>query len=107
MKKKIWKGIRLRTVQWTRSKLREKIYGKTCRDFNKDNENVKCDVLLIPCGGKYTFNAKEAAEYTARIKPGIAIPTHYTDEPGRSGIPMTYKNELQRLDDGIKVEILI
>ena len=76
-------------------------------DANKDNENVKCDVLLIPCGGKYTFDAKEAAEYTAKIKPGIAIPTHYTDEPGRSGIPMVYQNELQRLDDRIKVEILI
>lgn len=81
------------------------IMGDT--DANEDNDNVKCDVLFIPCGGKYTFDAKEAAEYTAKIRPSKAIPTHYTDEPGKTEIPIIYKNELQRLNDSIKVEILI
>jgi L-ascorbate metabolism protein UlaG (beta-lactamase superfamily) len=35
------------------------------------------DILIIPVGGTYTINAKEAAEVTAQIEPGIVIPMHY------------------------------
>ena len=35
------------------------------------------DVLLIPIGGKYTVNAKEAAEIVRQIEPRIVIPMHY------------------------------
>ncbi|MFH0779382.1 MAG: MBL fold metallo-hydrolase [Parcubacteria group bacterium] len=41
------------------------------------------DVLLIPVGGKYTINAKEAAEVVRQIEPCIVIPMHYkTPETG-------------------------
>ena len=29
-------------------------------DANEDNIDVQCDILLVPCGGKYTFDIKEA-----------------------------------------------
>ncbi len=35
------------------------------------------DILLIPVGGTYTINAKDAAEIINQIEPGIVIPIHY------------------------------
>lgn len=46
-------------------------------DANEDNLKVKCDVALIPVGGKYTFDAVEAADFVNKIRPRAAIPTHY------------------------------
>jgi len=37
----------------------------------------KVDVLLIPVGGVYTIDGKQAAELVKQIKPRIAIPIHY------------------------------
>lgn len=34
-------------------------------------------VLLIPVGGTYTINAKQAKEYVDRIMPDVVIPMHY------------------------------
>jgi len=35
------------------------------------------DVLLIPVGGFYTINAKQAAEVVAQLSPRVVIPMHY------------------------------
>ncbi len=35
------------------------------------------DVLMIPVGGKYTLDAKEAADLVNQIEPRIVIPMHY------------------------------
>lgn len=40
-------------------------------------EDINCQIAMIPIGGTYTMNPKEAAEWVNRIKPEIAIPTHY------------------------------
>jgi len=37
----------------------------------------KVDILLIPVGGTYTINAKEAKEVVFQLKPAIVIPMHY------------------------------
>ena len=34
-------------------------------------------VLLIPVGGTYTIDAKQAKEYVDRIMPSVVIPMHY------------------------------
>ena len=36
------------------------------------------DILLIPVGGKYTIDAKEAAAVVRQIEPRIVIPMHYS-----------------------------
>jgi L-ascorbate metabolism protein UlaG (beta-lactamase superfamily) len=41
------------------------------------NELGDIDVLLIPVGGNFTIDSKEAAELCNRIKPHIVIPMHY------------------------------
>jgi len=40
------------------------------------------DILLIPVGGTYTLDAKEAAETISLLQPRITIPMHYRNERG-------------------------
>lgn len=76
-------------------------------DANEDNVNVKCDVLFVPCGGKYTFDAEEAAEFTYKIKPRKVIPTHYTDIVGESEIGEIFKRATQKLIPNIEIEVIL
>lgn len=46
-------------------------------DINDDNRKVKCDILFLPIGGKYTMNYKEASLLTNEIKPKYVFPIHY------------------------------
>lgn len=39
-----------------------------------------CDILLIPVGGVYTIDAKDASEVVAQLEPRIIIPMHYLTE---------------------------
>lgn len=36
-----------------------------------------CDVLLIPVGGTYTIDAKDAPDIIAQLEPKIVVPMHY------------------------------
>lgn len=40
-------------------------------------EALSCDILLIPTGGVYTINGKEAPAIIAQLEPKIVIPMHY------------------------------
>ena len=46
-------------------------------DITEENKNIKCDVALIPIGGTFTMDYREAAELINKIQPKIAVPTHY------------------------------
>ena len=46
-------------------------------DKTTENSTVQCDIALVPVGGKFTMDAKEAAELINTIRPAAAIPTHY------------------------------
>lgn len=46
-------------------------------DMTPENQDIKCDVALVPVGGKYTMDCREAAKLVNRIKPKLAVPTHY------------------------------
>lgn len=35
------------------------------------------DILMVPVGGTYTIDAKDAAEVVAQLEPPITIPMHY------------------------------
>ena len=48
-------------------------------DLIPEIKSISCDVALIPIGGRFTMNAKEAASLINTIEPQIAIPTHYGD----------------------------
>lgn len=76
-------------------------------DANEDNIKVKCDVLFVPCGGKYTFDAVEAAEFAAKIAPKKAIPTHYGNVVGSADDGKIFAKKLAALKPETEVEILL
>ena len=46
-------------------------------DQNPDNEGVRCDVALVPIGGTYTMDARQAAAFVNALRPRVAVPIHY------------------------------
>lgn len=58
------------------------IYIAGDTDITEENKNVKCDIALVPVGGTYTTDYKEAAELVNSINPEIAIPMHYGELVG-------------------------
>lgn len=46
-------------------------------DQNPDNETVGCDVALVPIGGTYTCDPRQAAAFVNALRPRAAVPTHY------------------------------
>ena len=63
-------------------------------DITKENQDIVCDVAFVPIGGVYTMDYQEAAKLINKIKPRIAVPTHY-------GLIVGNK------DDGIKFSKLL
>ena len=53
-------------------------------DITEEAKAVHCDIALLPCGGKYTMDYKEAAELANIITPTYAVPTHYGSVAGSS-----------------------
>lgn len=97
-KGKMWLGYII-----TLDDIRYYVAGDT--DINEDIMKVLCDVAMIPIGGFYTMDWKQAAEYAAKIKPKYVIPTHYGSIVGKKGDGQAFKKELESLDDGIQVEL--
>ena len=61
----------------------KRIYIAGDTDATDEAKRVKCDIALVPIGGTYTMNAREAAELINAIRPEIAIPVHYGSIVGR------------------------
>jgi len=56
----------------------KRIYHAGDTDFIPEMKKIKdIDVALLPVGGKYTMDAKAAAEAANAINPKIAVPMHY------------------------------
>ena len=76
--------------------LRYWIAGDT--DDNEDVRKVRCDIALVPVGGKFTMTAEEAAALVNAIRPKFAVPTHYNDIVGTAGDGARF---CSLLEDGI------
>ena len=74
-------------------------------DVNEDIQKVKCDVALIPIGGHFTMDKKQAAEYIANLKPKAVIPTHYGNVVGKPTDGSDFQNDLEAKDKDIQVEL--
>ena len=81
-----------------------KYYVAGDTDMTPDNQDIKCDVALIPVGGKYTMDCKEAAKLVNRIKPKLAIPTHYGTV---AGSPNDGKRFAELVDGRIEVRVML
>lgn len=69
------------------------IYHAGDTDFIPEMKTLKVDVAMLPCGGTYTMNAKEAAESANTFKPKLAIPMHYGDVVGSDADAETFRKE--------------
>ena len=74
-------------------------------DVNEDIRTVRCDVALVPIGGFYTMDWKQAAEYIARLKPQAVIPTHYGSIVGKKSDGQDFQKMLESLDNNIQVAL--
>ena len=90
-----WVGYIL-TVNDTR------IYVAGDTDRTPENERVNCDIAMIPIGGTFTMDAREAAELVNRIKPQVAIPIHYGSIAGSKNDEDVFR---KLVDPDIKVDI--
>lgn len=54
-----------------------KVYHAGDTDFVPEMKKVKADIAILPIGGTYTMDIKEAAEAANAIKPKVVIPMHY------------------------------
>lgn len=97
-KGKKWQGYIV-----TMDDLRYYVSGDT--DVNEDIRKVQCDIALIPIGGFYTMDWKQAAEYTAQMKPKAVVPTHYGSIVGEKTDGQDFKKALQQMDSSIEVAL--
>ena len=73
-------------------------------DMNEDNRKIRCDIALVPIGGKYTMDVNEAAELINFIRPELVIPTHYGSIVGEKDAGERFA---ELVDRQIKVELKI
>ena len=69
----------------------KRIYIAGDTDATEEAKAVKCDIALVPVGGTYTMNAKQAAELINTIKPQIAVPVHYGGIVGKKSDGLDFK----------------
>jgi L-ascorbate metabolism protein UlaG (beta-lactamase superfamily) len=62
---------------------------------------VNISIAMVPVGGTYTMNPKEAAEAVNIFKPGIAVPMHWGSIVGSEKDAQEFKRLAQ-----VKVEIM-
>ena len=55
----------------------ERVYFAGDTDHIPTMSEVRCDVALLPIGGKYTMDAAEAAQAAADIGPKVVVPMHW------------------------------
>lgn len=78
----------------------EKVYVCGDMDDTPEGRAVDCDIVLVPCGGTYTMDAKAAAGFVNALKPKTAIPTHYGSIVGKAKDGEKFK---KGVDKGIEV----
>lgn len=74
-------------------------------DENKDNKKVSCDVAIVPAGGKFTMNSKQAAKFVLDINPKAAIPSHYGQFIGKATDGADFKSIVEAGNSSIQVEL--
>ena len=75
------------------------------KEFELVGEFYKPDIVLIPIGGRFTMNIKEAVEAIKMLRPKYAIPMHYNTWPPIEADPNLFK-ELVEKETETKVFVL-
>lgn len=80
-----------------------KIYIAGDSDVIEEAKKLSVDIAILPIGGTYTMNEKEAAELVNTIKPKVVIPIHWGDIVGSTQNLENFKNSVS---SSIKVVVL-
>jgi len=80
------------------------IYFAADTDLIPEMKDIECDIALLPIGGTYTMNAREAAKAVEIIKPRIVIPMHYGDVAGTRDDAEVFVEELEHFE--VKVIVM-
>jgi L-ascorbate metabolism protein UlaG (beta-lactamase superfamily) len=71
----------------------KRIYHAGDTDRIPEMSHIKnIDIALLPVGGTYTMDAREAAEAASLIKPALAVPMHYGSAAGSPQDGEKFKN---------------
>lgn len=74
-------------------------------DVNEDIRKVQCDVAMIPIGGHFTMDKKQAADYVMSLKPQAVIPTHYGSIVGNKADGQDFEKDVKAGNPEIQVEL--
>lgn len=77
-----------------------RVYVAGDTDDLPENREIACDVALVPAGGTYTMDAREAAAFVNALRPTVAIPEHYGTVAGSADDGKTFAS---LVDEGIEV----
>jgi len=83
-----------------------RIYHAGDTDLIPEMKDLKVDIALLPVGGTYTMDYKEAAEAVKIIKPKVAIPMHYGSIVGSEEDAKKFKELLLNYSNVIILEKL-
>ncbi len=83
-----------------------RIYHAGDSDFIPEMENLRPDLALLPIGGKYTMDIREAVEAAAKIRAKITIPMHYNYIDDTKAKPEKFRESLSEKAPDIQVIIL-
>lgn len=75
-------------------------YAAGDTDQNPDNEQVTCDVALVPIGGTYTCDPHQAAAFVNALHPKTVVPIHYGSIVG---VPENFDEFASEVAAGIEV----
>ena len=78
----------------------KRVYIAGDTDDLPENRSISCDVALVPAGGTYTMDAREAAAFVNALRPAVAIPEHYGTVAGSADDGKTFAG---LVDPGIEV----
>ena len=81
----------------------ERVFIAGDTDVTPELKNLKCDVALLPIGGTYTMNYKEAAALVNEIQPKTVVPTHYGSVAGSEDDALRFA---ELVNPPVKVEII-
>lgn len=80
----------------------KRVYIAGDTDDLPENREIKCDIALVPAGGTYTMDAREAAAFVNALKPAVAIPEHYGTV---AGSPKDGETFAKLVDPSIQVDL--
>jgi len=83
-----------------------RIYHAGDTELIPEMKNIKCDIALLPIGGTYTMDIKQASQAVEMIRPKIAVPMHYNYIEGTLADPHEFEKLVQGKAPESRVVIL-